>query len=155
MINIAPGACVMQNSGLAWAMAAGALYRPRTQATRRAELDGVAIVGSREVGNADARRVAKVHRRAMRRESARVTCTARIASWAENGRMLTTIGPWKRPAASVCRFVWYMATFLPCCTWQRQAGVHQQRLLERERAANDEGHQVIAPEVPDVGGLAD
>src|SRR6185295_8950301 len=79
-----------------------------------------------------------------------VISIARIASAGLNGRMETTSLPRKRPAGhgvdagAVHRHV---ASLLDVA--QPQPGLHQ-RLLEGERAAQDEGDQVVAPELEQV-----
>ena len=49
-----------------------------------------------------------------------VIATARAASAALSGRMLTTMGPANGPAGAVARFVRYMATLRPSSTWRRR-----------------------------------
>ena len=84
-----------------------------------------------------------------------VICTARMASAAASGRIDTTIGPLKAPAAwvgdrgAVHRHV---AALLDVADADA-LGLH--RPLEGERAADGEGHEVVAPQRPDVGRLVD
>ena len=84
-----------------------------------------------------------------------VICTARIASAGLNARMVTTSGPLNGPAGDGLdighvhrRDVVALEKFQP----------HPrllQRLLERERAAEREGHEVVAPIRADVGHFLD
>src|SRR5690606_14625556 len=84
-----------------------------------------------------------------------VTCTAVGTSAAGTGRIDTTSSPDSRPAGRHCRFVRNMATFRPCSMLaHRDAGVDQ-GALEAERAADEERHEVIGPQVRDLRHLLD
>jgi hypothetical protein len=75
-----------------------------------------------------------------------VICTARMAAAARSGRIDTTSGPLKGPAGSVA-MRWCGTS--PRCGLRRRGAAHAfvaQRLLERERAAEHEGDQVVAPQ---------
>ena len=75
-------------------------------------------------------------------------CTARIASAGFIGRIDTTIGPANGPAGAQAMLVRYIGTrTLQLDVTDRQI-VGQQRFFERERAADHEGDQIVAPMLP-------
>ena len=84
-----------------------------------------------------------------------VTWIARIASAGDSGRIETTSGPPNGPPARSAMVVRYIAHVAALLDVAQPQAVVEQRLLERERAADHERHQVVAPEVAHVGGLAD
>ena len=69
---------------------------------------------------------------------------ARIASAGLNGRIDTTIGPANGPAGAGDVGAVHRHVALALDVADRHA-VLQQRLLEGERAADDEGDQIVAP----------
>ena len=82
-------------------------------------------------------------------------CTARIASAGLNGRIDTTIGPAKGPAGLQAILVRYIGTRTLLLDVADRQAVRQQRFLERKRAAEHEGDEVVAPMRHDVGRLVD
>ena len=80
---------------------------------------------------------------------------ARIASAGRNGRIDTTSGPWNGPAAFGRDAVRYIGTLRRALTCRSGMPSATQRLLERERAADHEGDEVVAPARRDVGRLLD
>ena len=118
-------------------------------------INRVAVVGQRQVLDADQRRVAQVHRRAVhvgesRRDLDRANrrrCAQRPHR--DHHRPVERPGGDGRDARAVHRDVAVLVDVA-----HREARV-EQRLLERERAADDEGHEVVAPLRRDVGRLVD
>ena len=81
-------------------------------------------------------------------------CTARIALAGVNGRIDTTIGPWNGPASAVNRGAVHRHIAAARDVTQLDPVGHQ-RFLERERAADDEAHQIVPPVFADVLRLGD
>ena len=84
-----------------------------------------------------------------------VICTARIASAGFSGRIETTSGPLNTPAGTLWMLVRYIGTLRAAGDVADRDAVLDQRLLEGERAADGEAHEVVAPEIADVGGFVD
>ena len=84
-----------------------------------------------------------------------VICTARIASAGLNGRIDTTSGPRNGPAGVVSIEVRYIGTLRRCVDVAQSSPSATQRLLERERAADHEADEVVAPVRLDVVRLLD
>ena len=56
------------------------------------------------------------------------------------------MGPWKWPAGRHAIDVFHIATFLPSLDVPQRDARVEQRPLEGERAAEEEGDQIVAPE---------
>ena len=80
---------------------------------------------------------------------------ARMAWAGVNGRIDTTIGPRNTPAGRQSMLVRYIGTLRPCSTCRTGTPGLQQGVLERERAAEQEGDEVVPPVAGDVGRLVD
>src|SRR5215472_3336788 len=64
--------------------------------------------------------------------------------------MVTTIGPWKRPAGRQARLETNIGTSVPHSTFRLN-----QRMLESQAAAKQKGDKVVAPQVANIFRLAD
>ena len=69
------------------------------------------------------------------------------------GRIEIIIGPHNDPAEFDRAVVVYIGTLTPWSMCAIADAAILQRRLEREAAADDEGHQVVAPPGSEVGGL--
>ena len=65
--------------------------------------------------------------------------------------METTSGPWKGPLARVSILVTYIGTFRPALDMAHRDAGALQRFLEGKRTANDEGDEIVTPDIGEVG----
>ena len=144
-----PGLCVIANGGLRLHQRRLRRHaaRPEHRHLAGSNLHRVAEIRLRHIPNADRGRVAEVDRCAVRAREARADLRRLHRLRGVSGRIDTTIGPRNRPAGRHAMFVRYIGTFTSCSMCRTGTPGRQQCVLERERAADHERHEVVAPVV--------